>query len=79
MENRILLLEDDLSLIDGLQYSLKKNGFDLEIARTVNEAMELIAKTNTIYCCLMLPCLMERALWFANRYERTAIRCLLFF
>lgn len=44
MENRILLLEDDLSLIDGLQYSLKKNGFELEIARTVNEAMELIAK-----------------------------------
>lgn len=24
MENRILLLEDDVSLIDGLQYSLKK-------------------------------------------------------
>lgn len=44
MENRILLLEDDLSLIDGLQYSLKKNGFELEIARTVNEATELIEK-----------------------------------
>jgi two-component system response regulator RegX3 len=44
MENRILLLEDDLSLIDGLQYSLKKNGFELEIARTIKEAMELISK-----------------------------------
>lgn len=44
MDNRILLLEDDLSLIDGLQYSLRKNGFELEIARTVNEAMGLIAK-----------------------------------
>jgi DNA-binding response OmpR family regulator len=44
MNNKILLLEDDLSLIDGLQYSLKKNGFVLEIARTVNEAMELLEK-----------------------------------
>lgn len=32
--NRILLLEDDVSLIDGLIYSLKKNGFDVEVART---------------------------------------------
>lgn len=37
--NRLLLLEDDLSLIDGLQYSLKKDGFDTEVARTVREAM----------------------------------------
>lgn len=35
--NKILLLEDDVSLIDGLFYSLKKNGFELEIARTVKE------------------------------------------
>lgn len=25
--NNLLLLEDDISLIDGLQYSLNKNGF----------------------------------------------------
>lgn len=42
MENRILLLEDDLSLIDGLQYSLTRNGFALEIARTVEEAVRLL-------------------------------------
>lgn len=41
---RILLLEDDISLIDGLNYALKKNGFDLEIARTVREAGECIAQ-----------------------------------
>lgn len=52
MENKILLLEDDLSLIDGLQYSLKKNGFELEIARTVSEAMGLIA--NNKYDLLLL-------------------------
>jgi DNA-binding response OmpR family regulator len=44
MKNRILLLEDDSSLIDGLQYSLTKNGFALEISRTVSEAMTLLEK-----------------------------------
>ncbi|SHN56525.1 DNA-binding response regulator, OmpR family, contains REC and winged-helix (wHTH) domain [Desulfitobacterium chlororespirans DSM 11544] len=44
MEPRILLLEDDLSLIDGLEYAMKKHGFQLEIARTVKEAREWIAK-----------------------------------
>ena len=32
--NRILLLEDDISLIDGLKYSLEKNGFSLNIVKT---------------------------------------------
>lgn len=36
--NRILLLEDDLSLIDGLSCLLKRQGFELDIARTVKEA-----------------------------------------
>lgn len=36
--NKILLLEDDISLLDGLDYSLKKNGFDVHIARTIKEA-----------------------------------------
>ena len=36
--NNLLLLEDDISLIDGLQYSLNKNGFHVDIARTVEEA-----------------------------------------
>lgn len=44
--SRILLLEDDVSLIDGLNYSLNKNGFDVEIIRTVGEAMERLSKVN---------------------------------
>ena len=36
---RILLLEDDASLIDGLEYALGKNGFDVETVRTVSGAM----------------------------------------
>ena len=38
--NRILLLEDDLSIISGLSFALKKQGFEIEIARTIKEAGE---------------------------------------
>lgn len=41
---KLLLLEDDVSLIDGLTYSLVKNGFDVEVARTIGEAKKLIAE-----------------------------------
>ena len=36
--NRILLLEDDLSLINGLTFAFQKQGFELDIARTIKEA-----------------------------------------
>lgn len=39
MKNRILLLEDDVSLIDGLQYSLKKNSFEVDFVRSVQETL----------------------------------------
>ena len=35
---RLLLLEDDQSLIDGLAYALTKEGFALDVAMTVREA-----------------------------------------
>jgi len=41
--DRILLLEDDLSLINGLSFAFKKQGFALEIARTIQEANGLWA------------------------------------
>lgn len=37
--SKILLLEDDVSLVDGLRYSLKKEGYDVTIVRTVQEAI----------------------------------------
>lgn len=39
--SKILLLEDDLSLINGLSFALKKEGFTLDVARTISEAIEL--------------------------------------
>lgn len=39
--SKILLLEDDLSLINGLSFALKKQGFELTVARTLKEADSL--------------------------------------
>ena len=39
--SNILLLEDDLSLINGLSFALKKQGFELAVVRTLKEANEL--------------------------------------
>lgn len=44
MKNKIMLLEDDASLIDGLRYSLKKNGFDIDFVRTVQEALSRLVE-----------------------------------
>lgn len=41
--NRLLLVEDDQSLIDGLAYALTKEGFALDVATTVAEARALLA------------------------------------
>ncbi len=35
---RLFLLEDDLSLINGLSFAVKKQGYEIEIARTTLEA-----------------------------------------
>lgn len=37
--NHILYVEDDLSLIDGLKYTLEINGYTVDIVRTVKEAL----------------------------------------
>ncbi len=34
---RILLVEDDLSLINGLSFAIKKQGYELDIAHTRSE------------------------------------------
>lgn len=41
--SKILLLEDDLSLINGLSFAFKKHGFELNIARTLKEVDALWA------------------------------------
>ena len=40
--NHLLLLEDDAALIDGLRYSLPKNGFTLDVVSTVRDALKAL-------------------------------------
>ena len=51
-KNRILLLEDDEGLVDGLCYSLKKSGYEVETAGCVREAKESL--THRQYDLLLL-------------------------
>lgn len=44
--NKVLLLEDDISLVDGLKYSLEKKGFMLDIARTISEVEVYLSECN---------------------------------
>ena len=55
--SRILLLEDDLSIISGLSFALKKQGFEIEIARTIKEAGEYWRKSryNLLILDVSLP------------------------
>jgi len=54
---KILLVEDDLSLIEGLKFSLSKHGFDVTVSRTVKEARDCFNQKeyDLILLDLMLP------------------------
>ena len=51
--SKLLLLEDDLSLIDGLTYSLNKAGYQVDVARTVGEALERLRKPDCFALLLL--------------------------
>lgn len=54
---KILLVEDDLSLINGLSFAIRKQGYELDIARTVLETEEIFAdkKYDLIILDVSLP------------------------
>ena len=49
---KILLLEDDPGLIDGLSYALNRNGFHIDVASSVSEAFQRL--NNSVYHLLIL-------------------------
>ena len=55
--SKIFLLEDDLSLINGLSFTFQKQGFELEVARTIREAEVLWTegKYNLLVLDVSLP------------------------
>ncbi|MCI9298311.1 MAG: response regulator transcription factor [Lachnospiraceae bacterium] len=50
--SRILLVEDDVSLVDALRYALQKSGYETETARSASEAKERME--HTAYDLLLL-------------------------
>jgi DNA-binding response OmpR family regulator len=54
---KILLVEDDLSLIEGLKFSLSKHGFAVTVSRTVKEAKSYFCQSeyHLVLLDLMLP------------------------
>ena len=65
--SNILLLEDDLSLINGLSFAFKKQGFELVVARTLKEADSLWVDGKYDLLVLDVPCRMAPDLNFAKR------------
>ena len=70
--SRLLLLEDDLSLIDGLKYSLGKNGFELDVARSVTEARKYLSAGHG-YDLLLLDVTLPDGTGFMICEERRAL------
>ena len=63
--SKLLLLEDDESLIDGLRYSLEKNGFVLDVACSLMEARERL-KGHHFYDLLLLDVTLPDGSGFAG-------------
>ena len=69
----IRYVEDDRSLIDGLEYTLETSGYSVDNARTVKQALALFNSSiaNLIICsCWMLPCRMAADLKSVKKYEK---------
>ena len=49
-----MLLEDDISLVDGLEYALTKEGFAVTVVRTVQEALNCYKEHSFDLCILDL-------------------------
>lgn len=54
---KLLLLEDDISLVDGLTWSLSKNGFEVEVARSIGEAEKMLA-VRGVYALLLFDVML---------------------
>lgn len=69
----IRYVEDDWSLIDGLEYTLEASGYSVDNARTVKQALALFNRSiaNLIICsCWMLPCRMAADLKSVKKYGK---------
>ena len=69
--SRILLLEDDESLIDGLVYSLQKNEFEVSIVMSVKAAKNYLDSHSDIDLMLLDVTLPDGTGFQVCEYART--------
>lgn len=72
--SKILLLEDDLSLISGLSFAFNKQGFELDVARAVAEADNLWTNSSDSYDLLVLDVSLPdgTGFEFCNKVRQTS-------
>lgn len=70
-DKKILYVEDDLSLIEGLKYTLEKNGFLVDNARTVKESYRFFQAGR--YDLLLLDVIRCGCLAHMRRYWHEAL------
>ena len=64
--DKILLLEDDVSLIDGLTYSLQRQGYEIDVLRSLRR-LRFCPTSASMFCCFWMSlCRTERGLKPAN-------------
>ena len=68
--SKILLLEDDLSLISGFSFAFRKQGFELAVARTLKEANELWGEGKYDLLVLDVSLPMVQVLNFAKKLDK---------
>ena len=69
---RIFLLEDDLSLIGGLSFALKKQGYEMTVARTTLEADELWEREEYVLAILDVSLPDGSGFDFCKKIRRTS-------
>ena len=67
---RLFLLEDDLSLISGLSFAVKKQGYEIDAARTILEADTLWANGSYDLAILDVSLPDGSGFDFAGRFRR---------
>lgn len=72
---KVLLVEDDAIISEGLQYSLRQEGYEVAAAVSQKEALALIqSEIHWIFACWMSCFRMVTVLPSAGKYERIVRR-----
>lgn len=69
---RLFLLEDDLSLISGLSFAIRKQGYEIDVARTAREAEDLWKKGSYDLAILDVSLPDGSGFDFCRRIRRTS-------